>query len=115
MRRNSSGSDVPPSGRRPSPSAMGEWERMWVRRLGLEDVEWDPELHCEHCIAKRAAWEAVMEELASRSGNRPKLRLSPGWEKIPLRAGRRSRRSKGRCRRLLLKMVRLARLVRDDF
>jgi hypothetical protein len=114
MHRKSSGNDVPLFGRRPSLSARVEWERMWVRRLGLEDVEWDPKLHCEHCIAKRVARAAVMEELASRSGSWPKLRLSGGWAKHPPRAGGRKRRSKGRCRRLLLKLVRLARLEHED-
>jgi hypothetical protein len=112
MRRNSS-DDVPPFGRHSSLNERVAWEQMWVRRLGLEDVEWDPEESCEHCIAKRAAREAVMEELVSRSGNRSRQRLSHGA--IPSRAGRRRRRSKGRCRRLLLKLVRLARLVREDF
>jgi hypothetical protein len=112
MRRKSSGNDVPPLERRPSLSARVEWERMWVRRFGLDDVEWDPEESCEHCIEKRAAREAVMAELASRSGNRPKRRVSYGPS--PSRMGGRMKRSRRHGRRLLLKLVRLARLDRED-
>jgi hypothetical protein len=36
-----------------SPRLM--WELAWLRKLGLEDVDWDPELCCPHCRAQRAA------------------------------------------------------------
>lgn len=115
MHRKSHRDDSPPSGRRPSLSRMSEWEQMWVRRLGLEDVDWDPELYCPHCIVKRAAREEVMEELAPPSGRRPRLLLSFGLARLPPRAGGRKRRSKRRGKRVLLKLVRLARIEREDF
>ncbi|WP_437853194.1 hypothetical protein [Sorangium sp. So ce363] len=49
------------------------WELAWLRKLGLEDVDWDPELCCPHCRAERAArWEPV-EDLAPPSGTWPKF------------------------------------------
>ncbi|KYG01113.1 hypothetical protein BE21_56805 [Sorangium cellulosum] len=68
---------------------MGEWERKWVRKMGLEDIPWDPERCCEHCIAERAARGEAVEEVAPPSGSRPKLLRgippgaggSKGWSK----------------------------------
>ncbi|WP_437588192.1 hypothetical protein [Sorangium sp. So ce1000] len=57
-----------------SPRLM--WELAWLRKLGLEDVDWDPELFCPHCRAERAArGEPVEEELTPPSGTWPKFSL----------------------------------------
>ncbi|WP_441291080.1 hypothetical protein ACSRUE_11740 [Sorangium sp. KYC3313] len=56
-----------------SPRLM--WELAWLRKLGLEDVDWDPELCCLHCRAERAERGEPVEDLAPPSG---------AWLKLPL-------------------------------
>ncbi|WP_437795039.1 hypothetical protein [Sorangium sp. So ce693] len=58
-----------------SPRLM--WELAWLRKLGLEDVDWDPELCCPRCRAERAARGEPVEDqdLAPISGTWPKLPL----------------------------------------
>ncbi|WP_437578197.1 hypothetical protein [Sorangium sp. So ce887] len=84
---------------------------MMVRKLGLEDIPWDPEQCCEHCIAKRAARGEAVEELVPPSENRAKLLLSLGWAKTPPGAGARERRSN---RRGKLELVRSPGQERKD-
>ncbi|WP_437653850.1 hypothetical protein [Sorangium sp. So ce1182] len=110
MRRKSREEDLPPSRRRPSLSGLGEWERKWVRKLGLDDIPWDPERCCEHCIATQVARGEAVEELAPSSGSRPKPLLGLGWEKTPPRVGG----PKGRSKLTLLKLVRSPRRERKD-
>jgi hypothetical protein len=114
MRRKPRGDDAPPSGRRPCLSGLGEWERKWVRKMGLEDIPWDPERCCEHCIAERAARGEAVEEVAPPSGSRPKLLLGLGWAKTPPGAGGPKGRSKGGGKLTLLKLVRSSRIERED-
>ncbi|WP_437598177.1 hypothetical protein [Sorangium sp. So ce590] len=56
-------------------SRMMMWELSMVRKLGLEDVDWDPEHGCPLCRAERAARGEPVEELTPPSGTRPKLPL----------------------------------------
>ena len=62
-RRRSRGDDPPPSGERPSLSKMGEWERMWVRRLGLEDIDWDHTTERLTEADRQSRYEAHVERL----------------------------------------------------
>jgi hypothetical protein len=103
--RRSRGDNPPPSGKRPSLSKMGEWERMWVRRLGLEDIDWDPEKYCVHCIAEREAREAAAEELAPPSGPRLPVSQSLLWAQNPRPAGGPKARSKRRPKLMLVPSV----------
>ena len=114
MRRKSRRDDLPPSRRRPSLSGLGEWEREWVRKLGLDDIPWDPEQCCELCIAKRAARGEAVEELVPPSENRAKLLLSLGWAKTPPTAVGPRGRSKRRGKLRLVKLERTARRERKD-
>jgi hypothetical protein len=111
MRRKSSRDDLPPSRRRPSLSGLGEWERKWVRKMGLDDIPWDPEQCCEHCLAERAARGEAVEEVAPPSESRPKPLLSVGWATTPPGAGVPKGRSK---RRGQLRLVRSPRVERKD-
>ncbi|WP_437973680.1 hypothetical protein WMF11_33745 [Sorangium sp. So ce295] len=63
-RRNNT-SDMPRSGNVSHLSARERWELAWVRRLGLEDVNWDAEGYCEDCRAERAAREEAAEDIAN--------------------------------------------------
>ncbi|WP_437764236.1 hypothetical protein WMF27_36520 [Sorangium sp. So ce281] len=56
-----------------SPRLM--WELAWLRKLGIEDVDWDPELCCPECRAERAARGEPVEELTPPSGIGLKLPL----------------------------------------
>ena len=114
MRRKARRDDIPPSGRRPSLSGMGEWERRMVRKLGLDDIPWDPERCCEHCMAKLGARGEAVEELAPPSGSRSKLLSGLAWAKTPPRVGRRGARSKHGGKRTLLKLVRSPSVKRKD-
>ncbi|WP_437912147.1 hypothetical protein WME73_33320 [Sorangium sp. So ce302] len=69
QRRNNT-SDMPRSGNVNHLSARERWELAWVRRLGLEDVQWDAERYCEHCRAERAAREEAAEDIAKAPGSR---------------------------------------------
>ncbi|WP_437523150.1 hypothetical protein WME79_33500 [Sorangium sp. So ce726] len=48
-RRRINTNDMPRSGNVIHVSARQMWELAWVRKLGLEDIEWDPAHSCEHC------------------------------------------------------------------
>ncbi|AUX28846.1 uncharacterized protein SOCE836_009310 [Sorangium cellulosum] len=111
MRRKSSRDDLPPSRRRPSLSGLGEWERKWVRKMGLDDIPWDPEQCCEHCLAARAARGDAVEEIAPPSESRPKPLLIVGEPKTAAGAGGPKRPSK---RRGKLRLVRSPRVERKD-
>lgn len=113
-RRKSRRDDVPPSRRRPSLSALSDWERMWVRKLGLDDIPWDPEQCCEHCVAKRAARGEAVEEPVPPSGSRAKPVLSHGWAKIPPSASGPKARSKRGGKLTVLKLVRSPRVERKE-
>ncbi|AUX28532.1 MULTISPECIES: hypothetical protein [Sorangium] len=52
-----------------SPTLM--WELSWVRKMGLEDIDWDPERYCACCIAERATRGEAVEDLAPPSKTRP--------------------------------------------
>ncbi|WP_437953841.1 hypothetical protein WME98_26435 [Sorangium sp. So ce296] len=54
-----------------SPTLM--WELSWVRKMGLEDIDWDPARYCVCCRAERAALGEAVEELAPPSKARPNL------------------------------------------
>ncbi|KYG07554.1 hypothetical protein BE21_28855 [Sorangium cellulosum] len=82
--------------------------------MGLEDIPWDPERCCEHCIAERAARGEAVEEVAPPSGSRPKLLLRLGGATTPPGAGGRKGRSKGGGKQTLLKLVRSSRSKRKD-
>ncbi|WP_437318009.1 hypothetical protein [Sorangium sp. So ce385] len=82
--------------------------------MGLEDIPWDPERYCEHCVAERAARGEAVEEVAPPSGSRPKLLLGLGWAKTPPGAGGPKGRSKGSGKQTLLKLVRSSRSKRKD-
>ncbi|WP_437571455.1 hypothetical protein [Sorangium sp. So ce542] len=82
--------------------------------MGLEDIPWDPERCCEHCIAERAARGEAMEEVAPPSGSRPKLLLGLGWAKTPPGAGGPTGWSKCGGKQTLLKLVRSPRSKRKD-
>ncbi|WP_437894941.1 hypothetical protein [Sorangium sp. So ce124] len=56
-----------------SPRLM--WELAWLRKLGLEDVDWDPEICCPHCRAEGAARGEPVEDLTPPSRTWPKLPL----------------------------------------
>ncbi|WP_437968559.1 hypothetical protein WMF04_04375 [Sorangium sp. So ce260] len=105
-RRKSHRDDLPPSRRRPSLSGVGEWERMMVRKLGLDDIPWDPERCCEHCIAKRAARGEAVEELVPPSRSRAKPLLGLGWARSSSSADDSKGRSKRGGKLTLLKLVR---------
>ncbi|MGK4007414.1 hypothetical protein WMF31_32630 [Sorangium sp. So ce1036] len=85
-----------------------------VRKLGLEDIDWDPEQYCKHCIAKRAARGEAVAEVAPSSDSRPKLRVSLGWAKTPAVARSPKGWSKRRGKLTLVKLVRAARRERQD-
>ncbi|WP_129345323.1 hypothetical protein [Sorangium cellulosum] len=85
-----------------------------VRTLGLEDIDWDPERYCKHCIAKRAAREEAVAEVAPPSDSRPKLRVSLGWAKTVAAARSPIGWSKRRGKLTLVKVVRAARRERKD-
>ncbi|XXX77800.1 hypothetical protein WMF30_03370 [Sorangium sp. So ce134] len=54
-------------------SPMLMWELSWVRKMGLEDIDWDPERYCVCCTAERAARGEAVEALAPPSKTRPNL------------------------------------------
>jgi hypothetical protein len=74
-RRRISGNGMRHSGNVIHVSSRLRWELALVRTLGLEDVDWDPELCCPHCRAERAARGEPVEDLTPPSGTRPKLLL----------------------------------------
>ncbi|WP_233561030.1 hypothetical protein [Sorangium cellulosum] len=52
------------------------WELSWVRKMGLEDIDWDPLRDCLCCRAERAARGETVEDLAPPpSDTQPKLLL----------------------------------------
>jgi hypothetical protein len=58
----------PPSGPRRKLSPREQWEQEMVRKLGLEDVEWDPQESCSCCAAEREAQaEEAREEAALKA------------------------------------------------
>ncbi|WP_437814805.1 hypothetical protein [Sorangium sp. So ce1078] len=93
---------------------MGEWERKWVRKLGLEDIPWDPERCCEHCVAKRAARGEAVEELVPPSGSRATPLLGLGWARSSSSADSSKGRSKRGGKLTLLKLVRSPRREGND-
>ena len=106
MRRKSHRDESPPSGVRSNLSGLGEWERRMVRKLGLEDIDWDPERYCELCRAERAARGEAVEDIAPPSETRIKFRLlgdgkgaMPSASASPARGGKPRR----------MKLVRLTR------
>ncbi|AUX29215.1 MULTISPECIES: hypothetical protein [Sorangium] len=52
-------------------SPMLMWELSWVRKMGLEDIDWDPGRYCVCCRAERAARGEAVEALAPPSKTRP--------------------------------------------
>ncbi|WP_437303757.1 hypothetical protein [Sorangium sp. So ce388] len=56
-------------------SSAQMWELAWVRKMGLEDIDWDPERYCACCRAERVARGAAVEDLAPPSQTRPKFPL----------------------------------------
>ncbi|KYF75156.1 hypothetical protein BE11_01235 [Sorangium cellulosum] len=54
-------------------SPMLMWELSWVRKMGLEDIDWDPERHCACCRLRRADRGETVEDLAPPSETRPKF------------------------------------------
>ncbi|WP_437619591.1 hypothetical protein [Sorangium sp. So ce1151] len=52
------------------------WELSWVRKMGLEDIDWDPERYCcECCTSLHAVRGEAVEDLVPLSKTRPKLLL----------------------------------------
>lgn len=87
-------------------STMQMWEAAWVRKLGLEDVDWHPERDCEHCRAERAARGEAVEDITPPSGSRLKFLLLGDREQAwPSASVSRARRENGRISRHL-KLVR---------
>ncbi|WP_437711854.1 hypothetical protein WMF45_41525 [Sorangium sp. So ce448] len=72
--------NMPRSGNVIHVSAREMWELAWLRKLGLEDIEWDAARYCEHCRAERAAQEEELEEIAPPSGMRFNLLISDDGE-----------------------------------
>ncbi|WP_242515279.1 hypothetical protein [Sorangium cellulosum] len=82
------------------------WELSWVRKLGLEDIDWDPERYCEHCRAERAARGEAVEDIAPPSETRIKFRLlGDGKDAMPSASASPARGGKPR----RMKLVRLTR------
>ncbi|XXY44086.1 hypothetical protein WME91_29170 [Sorangium sp. So ce269] len=61
-----------------SPTLM--WELSWVQKMGLDDIDWDPQRHCECCRAERATPGEAVDDLAPPSETRPKLLLPDSGE-----------------------------------
>ncbi|WP_159396645.1 hypothetical protein [Sorangium cellulosum] len=81
---------------RPCLSRFGKWEQARMRELGLEDVAWDPERHCEQCIARHAARDGAAAEVDPAHGMRPRLLRSRGsWTTTPAAAAPRERTRPG--------------------
>ncbi|WP_437853200.1 hypothetical protein [Sorangium sp. So ce363] len=78
-RRPINTTNMPRSGNVIHVSAREMWELAWLRKLGLEDVEWDAGRFCEECRAERAAQREDVEDIAPPSGMRFYF-LIPGGE-----------------------------------
>jgi hypothetical protein len=94
-------------------SQMLMWELAWVKKMGLEDVDWDPERDCPHCRAERAARGELVEDLTPPSGTRPRFLLH-GDEEHVTHASRASRtRSQRGGKPRHMKLVRLPRIEHE--
>ncbi|WP_437294067.1 hypothetical protein [Sorangium sp. So ce426] len=69
-RRPINTTNMPRSGNVPHVSARERWELAWLRKLGLENIAWDPARFCEDCRAERAAQGEDVEDVAPPSGMR---------------------------------------------
>ncbi|WP_437827790.1 hypothetical protein [Sorangium sp. So ce1153] len=86
------------------------WELSWVRKMGLEDIDWDPERYCLCCRGERADRGEAVEALAPPpSEARPKLLLREDGEDAAASAGASRARS---ARRGMPRHVKLVRLLR---
>ncbi|WP_437732379.1 hypothetical protein [Sorangium sp. So ce1335] len=85
-RRRFNSSGVRRSGNVIHVSPMLMWELSWVRKMGLEDIDWDPERDCLCCRAERIALGEPVEDLAPPSKTRPKLLLRDDVELATLSA-----------------------------
>lgn len=87
-----------------SPSLM--WELSWVRKMGLEDIDWDPERYCTCCRSRRADRGETVEDLAPPSQTRPKFLLQDDGEHATPSASTPGARSKSGGMPRHLKLVR---------
>lgn len=94
-RRRFSGSGMRRSGNVVHVSPRLMWELAWVRKLGLEDVDWDPALYCPHCRAEGAARGEPMEDLSPPSRTRLKLLPHDDTHRTPVRRASRSGSRRG--------------------
>lgn len=105
-RRKSLSSNMPRSGNVIHVSQVQLLDLAWVKKFGLEDVDWDPATCCPECIAERAERGEIVEELDPPSGTRVRSSVVLDVERAaPAARGRRASRKRSG-ERPQLKLVR---------
>ncbi|WP_437894176.1 hypothetical protein [Sorangium sp. So ce124] len=95
-RRRIDTSDMPRSGNVIYVSTRQMWELSWVRKLGLEDIDWNPARYCEHCRAERADRGDAVEDIVPPSGTQPRfLPQDDGEHTAPSVGASRARSERG--------------------